>query len=105
MTTRPDVLPLPPQGDAQRDAHATGLTVRDVARRYRVSKDRVRAWIRRGELRAITTADLLASKPRWVIPPEALAEFENARQGGTPPKPKRSRSRAARELMTTDLFP
>jgi excisionase family DNA binding protein len=30
-----------------------GLTVREVARRYRVCKDKVLGWIRRGELIAV----------------------------------------------------
>jgi len=70
-----------------------GLTVRDVARRYRVGEDKVRGWIRRGELRAINTAAVLCGKPRWVVMPEALAEFERRRTGGAPPKPARRRRR------------
>jgi hypothetical protein len=48
--------------------HAPGLTVHDVARRYRVGEDKVRAWIGRGELKAVNTAAALCGKPRWVIP-------------------------------------
>src|SRR5262245_18072506 len=47
---------------------ARGLTVRDVARRYRVSPDKVRAWITSGELRAVNTATALCGRPRWVVP-------------------------------------
>lgn len=72
-------------------AIAAGLTVADVARRYRVSPDKVRAWIDRGELKAINTAAVLCGKPRWVITPESLAEFEDARRGGPEPKPPRRR--------------
>ena len=75
------------------DTAARGLTVRDVARRYRVGEDKVRGWIRRGELRAINTAAVLCGKPRWVVMPEALAEFERRRTGGAPPKPARRRRR------------
>ena len=78
-----------------------GLTTRDVARRYRVGEDKVRAWIARGELRAINTAAVLCAKPRWVVPAEALAEFEIRRAGGPPPKSPRRRSRP--ELI--DYFP
>jgi transposase len=70
---------------------APGLTVRDVARRYRVGEDKVRSWIGRGELRAINTSSVLCGRPRWVIPPEALPEFERRRAGGPPPKPARRR--------------
>jgi hypothetical protein len=68
-----------------------GLTVADVAVRYRVSPDKVRAWIRRGELSAINTSSAVCGKPRWVIPPEALAIFERRRAAAPPPKPLRRR--------------
>ena len=70
---------------------ANGLTVADVARRYRVSEDKVRGWIRRGELRAVNTAAALCGRPRFVITPEALARFERARAAGQPPKQPRRR--------------
>jgi hypothetical protein len=66
-----------------------------MARRYRVSPDKVRGWIARGELAAINTAAMLCGKPRWVIPPEALAAFERRRAGGPPTKPPRRRRRTA----------
>ncbi len=68
-----------------------GLTVADVARKYRVGEDKVRAWIARGELRAINTATVLCGKPRWVIQAADLESFERARLGGPPPKPPRRR--------------
>ena len=74
-------------------AEGAGLTVADVARRYRVGEGKVRAWIAHGELRAVNTAAVLCGRPRWVIPPEALAEFEKGRLGGLPPKPERRRRR------------
>jgi excisionase family DNA binding protein len=78
-----------------RDTTPAGLTVREVARRYRVSPDKVRAWIDRGELAATNTAATLCGRPRWVVPPEALAAFERGRQGGPPPKPPRRRRKPA----------
>ncbi len=70
---------------------AAGLTVRDVARRYRVSPDKVRAWIARRELGAVNTASALCGKPRFVVLPEHLAAFEQARSACPPPKPPRRR--------------
>jgi hypothetical protein len=75
------------------ERRARGLTVADVARRYRVGEDKVRAWIRKGELQAINTAAVLCGKPRWVILPDALVAFERVRQGGPPPKPAQRRRR------------
>ncbi len=84
------------------EATSIGQTVREVARRYRISPDKVRAMIGRGELRAINTADRLCGKPRWVILPEALAEFERGRQAQTPAKPAPRRKRQAGQ---TDFYP
>lgn len=70
-----------------------GLTVADVAARYRVSPDKVRAWIGRGELVAVNTATVLVGKPRWVIQPDALAAFEQRRKSGPPPAPAPRRKR------------
>jgi transposase len=80
---------------------AAGLTVADVARRYRVGPDKVRAWIARGELAAIDTAAVRCGRPRWVITPEALAAFERARTGGpaTQQVPRRRR-----RLQAVDYF-
>lgn len=80
---------------------AAGLTVRDVARRLRVGEDKVRTWIRNGEIRAINTARSLCARPRWVVPREALERFEQRRAGVPPPTPPRRRRRPA----TTDYYP
>src|SRR5262249_58914514 len=82
-------------------ATAGGLTVCDVAARYRVGEDKVRTWIKRGELFAVNVAAALCGRPRWVVPPEALAEFERRRAGGLPPKPPHKR----RHRGAVDFFP
>ena len=84
------------------DPPAGGLTVREVARRYRVGEDKVRLWIRRGELRAINTAAVACARPLFVIPPEALSEFERRRAGALPPKPQRQ---CRRKSGTIDYYP
>jgi len=85
-----------------RGSLASGLTVREVALRYRVGPDKVRAWIRGGELPAINTAMALCAKPRWVIPPEALAKFESGRRAAPPAKPT-PRRRKQSEIV--DYYP
>lgn len=77
-------------------------TVRDLAAHYRVSEDKIRRWIANGELKAVNTAARLCGRPRWVIPPESLVEFENRRRGGPAPKPERRRRRSAQEI---DFYP
>ncbi|MFL5242423.1 MAG: helix-turn-helix domain-containing protein [Gemmataceae bacterium] len=89
------VNPSPPEPTAC-------LTVRDVARRYRVSEDKIRRWIASGELKAVNTAAALCGRPRWVIPVEALADFERRRCGGPVPKPQCRRRRRPNEI---DYYP
>jgi hypothetical protein len=72
---------------------ARGLTVADIARRYRIGADKVRALIARGELRAVNTATALCGRPRWVVPPDALAAFEK-RRAAAPAKPAGRRQRS-----------
>jgi hypothetical protein len=86
--------------EVPRDPTPAGLTVKDFARRYRVGEDKVRAWIRSRELRAVNTAAALCGRPRWVILPEALAEFERRRQAAPPP-----RSRRRRRTTQVDYYP
>lgn len=91
---------MPPESPEPRPP-AAGLTVADVARRYRVGPDKVRAWIGRGELAAVNTATALCGKPRWIILPNALAAFERRRAGGPPPKVERRRKKG----YAVDYFP
>jgi hypothetical protein len=78
-----------------------GLTVRDVARRLRVGEDKVRLFIKRGELAAVNTAASLCGRPRWVISPDALKAFERRRAAGPPPKTPRRRKQNA----MVDFYP
>ena len=82
-------------------SYAAGLTVRDLARRYRVGEDKIRGWIRCGEMRAVNTATALCGRPRWVVSPDALAEFERRRVSGPIPQPKRPRKKTG----IVDYFP
>jgi len=71
----------------------SGLTIKDVAKRYRVSRDKVRGWIGRGELGAVNTAGSLCGKARFVILPDHLAAFERRRSAGPAPRPPRRKKR------------
>jgi hypothetical protein len=86
----------PPDLSAAEPPPAVGLTVADVAHRYRVGGDKVRAWIRSGELAAVNTASSLCGKPRYVVMPEALADFERRRAAAHLLQPVRRRKRTVR---------
>jgi transposase len=82
--------------------YAAGLTVRDLTRRYRVGADKVRGWIARGEIRAVNTSTALCGKPRWVVSPDALVEFERRRASDPPqPQPKKRN----KQTGFVDYFP
>jgi hypothetical protein len=65
-----------------------GLTPREVAQLCRVSPERVRGWIVRGELGAINTADVRCCKPRFVVLPEHMREFALRRKVVPETKPQ-----------------
>jgi transposase len=90
-----------PPGDTPATTTSRGHTTADVARRYRVSEEKVRGWIRRGELFAIDTSDARCRRPRYVIPPDALERFERGRSAAEPPKPPRRRM----ETQEIDYYP
>jgi hypothetical protein len=87
----------------QVNADACGLTVPEVARRYRIREDKVRGLIRRGELAAVNTCGQRCGRPRFVITREALADFEKAWAAQTD-TPNRARPKRLPK-GTIDFFP
>jgi excisionase family DNA binding protein len=87
----------------QAAAIARGLTVREVAGFLRIGKDRVRGMVERGELPAINTAPVRCGRPRYVILPEHLAEWERSRRVTPPPKPAARRQQ--RRAGWVDFYP
>jgi hypothetical protein len=84
------------------DTHpAAGYTPNELARLLRVSPDRVRAWVKAGVLGALNVATHESGKPRFIILPHHLAEFEKLRAAAPPPKPSRKRKKA----YAVDYFP
>jgi hypothetical protein len=63
-----------------------------LAARYGVSPDKVLAWIRSGELRAINVSARRGGRPRYLIDVADLAAFENAREAARS-EPVRQRPR------------
>lgn len=64
----------------------TKSTPPQVAERFGVSADKVLAWVRSGELRAIDAATRKGERPRYLIDESDLAEFERSR-AVVPPTP------------------
>jgi excisionase family DNA binding protein len=85
----------------QAEAPARGYTPAELARLLRVSPDRIRAWIRSGELGAVNTAPGRLARPRFVVLPRHLEEWERRRSAGPAPRPQRRRRRTAE----VDYFP
>jgi excisionase family DNA binding protein len=79
----------------------SGYTPNELARLLRVSADRVRRWITNGELTALNTAPSRCGRPRYVILPHHLAEFER-RRAAAALKPAPWRRRRTTEV---DYFP
>ena len=75
------------------------LTPPQYAKKLGISPDKVLAWIRSGELRAINVAAKPGGRPRWRISEAAIEAFE-ARRSATPPtKPVRRRRRNPADVI------
>jgi hypothetical protein len=66
-----------------------------------MGRDRVIGMIRRGQIRAVNTSESECGKPRYVIPPEAVEEFERSFSAAEPPKPTRRK----KPITQVDFFP
>jgi hypothetical protein len=84
------------------DIATHGWTPNELAKLLRVSPDKVRSWIKRGVLSAIDTNDVQCGRPRYVILPHHLADFERRRHAATPEPPKRKRRK---QTMEIDFYP
>ena len=60
----------------------------EVAKLWGISPDKVVAWIRAGELRAIDASTSRSQRPRYLIDIEDLRDFEARRSVSPPPKPR-----------------
>lgn len=85
MTTPPDGEPKPeskpkPKVAAKRVAVllVKYLTPPEISKSLRVSVQTVRAWIKKGRLKAINVAD--KGRPKFRVRPEVLVEFEQSLQ-------------------------
>jgi hypothetical protein len=68
---------------------ANSYTPPELARRYRVTADKVLGWIRSGQLSAVNVAQRPDGRPRWRISQEAIEAFERARSARPAPVVRR----------------
>lgn len=66
-----------------------------------VKADKVVAWIKAGELRAVNLAIKPGGRPRWKIPPDATVIFENSRSVQPHVAPRRRRRQS---MDVTEYF-
>lgn len=69
------------------------LTPPELAKLWGISPDKVVAWIRAGELRAIDASTSRSQRPRYLIDIEDLRAFEDRRSVSPHPKPRRRRQK------------
>jgi excisionase family DNA binding protein len=74
------------------------LTPPEVARLWGVSPDKVLAWIRAGELRAVNAATTQHGRPRYLIDRADLAAFEQRRAATPAPAAGRRRRTPAQVI-------
>jgi excisionase family DNA binding protein len=67
------------------------LTPPQLARRLGVSPDKILAWIRSGELRALNAATNRGGRPRWLIDEADVMTFETLRSAPSRPSTRRRR--------------
>ena len=84
------------------DAGAHGYRVEDLCQRWKIGADKIRAFLRRGELLAVNVAANLSGRPQWRITPESVEAFEQRRSSAPPPKPPR-RKRGQKGVV--DYYP
>jgi len=79
------------------------ITPPELARLWGVTVEKIHAFIRAGELRAINGASPGRNqRPRWLIDAKDIEDFERRREA-TPPPPKTAR-RKRRERSADDYY-
>src|SRR5262249_23473058 len=66
-----------------------GFTVMDLCRRWKVGPDKIRGFLRRGELVGVNLAGILSGNRQGRITAESVEHFERRRTSVPPTKPRR----------------
>ncbi len=64
-----------------------------IAKLLGIKVDKVHAWIRAGELKAVNVAQKRSGRPRWRVLDEQLQDFLRSRESVKPPPRRRRRSK------------
>jgi hypothetical protein len=83
------------------DTSLPGFSVSDLCRRWKIGGDKVRAFLRKGELIGVNVAANLSGKPQWRVTPESVEGFERRRSSAPALKPTRTRRRSE----AVDFYP
>ena len=78
-------------------APLTTFSPAQVARSLCVNGDKVRGWIREGELDAVNVGN--ARRPRWRIPEQSLTDFLKRRSSSPPSTVSRRRSTTVQQFV------
>lgn len=76
----------------------------ELASQWGVSPDKVRAWIRAGDLAATDVSTTQGGRPRYLISQAAIAALESRRTIQAPPEPPPRRSRRDEEDGVIEFF-
>lgn len=81
------------------------LTPPVIAARMGVAPEKVIAWIRSGELKAVNVATKANGRPRWAVDEQDLAAFERSRSSAArAPAPATTKARRKVEDGVIDFF-
>jgi hypothetical protein len=72
-----------------------GYSIADLSRRWKIGSDKIRSFLRRGELIGIKVASDPAGRPQWRITQASVEAFERRRSSAPAPKPARRRMQRA----------
>ena len=78
-----------------------GMTVLEVAKYLRIGPDKIRNLIKTGRLGAVNTSTCRSGKPRCVVLPHHLEEYERSNAAVPPPQPVKRR----KQMNIIDYFP
>jgi hypothetical protein len=83
------------------DTPLQGYSVADLCRRWKIGADKIRGFLRRGELVGINVAANLSARPQWRVTTESVERFEKRRSSA--PTPRVQRRKRLPELI--DFYP